>query len=92
MFSIAWSETEWIVLSKKHVLIYEALQIFPLVIETEISRKWNESEICENWMKWNESEMKVKWKWNESEMKVKWNECEKNFNFYWKWNESEIKI
>jgi hypothetical protein len=81
MFSIAWSETEWIVLSKKHVLIYEALQIFPLVIETEISRKWNESEICENWMKWNESEMKVKW-----------NECEKNFNFYWKWNESEIKI
>ncbi len=61
------------------------------MIETEISRNWNESEICENRLKWNESEIKI-WNLSESEMKVKWNESEKNFNFHWKWNESEIQI
>lgn len=43
MFSIAWSETEWIVLSKKHVLIYEALQMFPLIelLNWSIFLIWN---------------------------------------------------
>ncbi len=40
------------------------------MIETEISLKWNESEIWENRVKWNESEIKI-WNLSEIEMKLK---------------------
>jgi hypothetical protein len=46
-----------------------------IVIETEISRKWNESEICENRVKWNGSEIKI-WNFSENEMKLKLRSCE----------------
>ncbi len=57
------------------------------MIETEISRKSNESEICENRLKWNESEIKT---WNlsksKSEMKLKFrsheSEIQEKYNFY----------
>jgi len=45
------------------------------VIETEISRKWNESKICENRVKWNENETKIR-NSSESEMKSKFAFCE----------------
>ncbi len=55
------------------------------MIETEISRKWNESEICENRLKWNESEIKT-WNLSESEMKLKFrsheSEIREKYNFY----------
>jgi hypothetical protein len=54
------------------------------VIETEISRNWNESEICENRVKWNESEIKI-WNLSESEMKLKFrsheSEIRKKYKF-----------
>jgi hypothetical protein len=55
------------------------------VIETEISRKSNESEICENRLKWNESEIKI-WNLSESEMKLEFrsheSEIREKYNFY----------
>jgi hypothetical protein len=55
------------------------------VIETEISRKSNESEVCENRLKWNESEIKT-WNLSESEMKLKFrsheSEIREKYNFY----------
>jgi hypothetical protein len=49
--------------------IYQTI-VCVVVIETEISRKWNESEICENRAKWNGSEIKI-WNLSEIEMKLK---------------------
>ncbi len=54
------------------------------MIETEISRNWNESEICENRVKWNENEIKI-WNLSESEMKLKFrsheSEIREKYNF-----------